>query len=309
MKLNEITLSNDLKTIEFEINQHRMFASNSIIEIGKRLNHVKENDLAHGQFMDWVENTLDMSYTTANRYMKVAKEFPNLMSTQNLSLENLFLITTLPEREKGEEIKKLEEGEGSTTREIRDLKKQLKQKDELIESLGDSMHDFEVYAKELENENERLKNQKPQVVEKVIEKEPEDYQTIKERNQNMEQQLSRLTNDLKLAHTKYELLESNTAEAKRLKQQIDSLKGEQNELLEAVEATKDLHKLEREFHQFFDERLAPMKFKGISQYIGATNASSRIHDLINLAEAWVEEMRRLVPNGNIKIIEGEFTDE
>lgn len=171
------------------------------------------------------------------------------------------------------------------------------------------MHDFEVYAKELENENERLKNHKPQVIEKVIEKEPEDYQSIKESNRNMEEQLSRLTNDLKLAHTKYELLESNTAEAKQLKQQIDSLKGEQNELLEAVEATKDLNKLEREFNQFFDERLAPMKFKGISQYIGATNAPSRIHDLINLAEAWVEEMRRLIPNSNIKIIEGEFTDE
>ncbi len=305
-------LSHDIKQIELEINHHKNIAGHSIWEIGRRLNHVKENDLAHGEFMAWI-NSIGMEYKEAQRFMKIANELPEWTTLSNLGSQTLYLIATLPEEERTKEhvtnkgeVKTPDE---MTVRELQDLKKQLKQKDELIESLGDSMHDFEVYAKELENENEKLKNQKPQVVEKVIEKEPEDYRTIKERNQNMEQQLSQLTNDLKLARTKYELLESNTAEAKQLKQQIDSLKGEQNELLEAVEATKDLHKLEREFHQFFDERLAPMKFKGISQYIGATNASSRIYDLINLAEAWVEEMRRLIPNGNIKIIEGEFTDE
>lgn len=310
--MNEISLSTDLNQIELEINHHKNIAGHSIWEIGRRLNHVKENDLAHGEFRKWHES-LGIDKDFASKSMRVAAELPNVETFRHLGATALSIISTLPEEERTKE-RVTNKGEVKTpdemtVRELQDLKKQLKQKDELIESLGDSMHDFESYAKELEKVNERLRNHKPQVIEKVIEKEPEDYQSIKERNRNMEEQLSRLTNDLKLAHTKYELLESNTAEAKQLKQQIDSLKGEQNELLEAVEATKDLNRLEREFNQFFDERLAPMKFKGISQYIGATNAPSRIHDLINLAEAWVEEMRRLIPNGNIKIIEGEFTDE
>lgn len=314
MKLNEITLSNDLKTIEFEINQHRMFASNSIIEIGKRLNHVKEKDLAHGQFMDWVENTLDMSYTTANRYMKVAKEFPNLMSTQNLSLENLFLITTLPEREKGEEIKKLEEGEGSTTREIRDLKKQLKQKNELIENMADSMHDFELQARELEGEVQRLKNKPAEVIEREVL--PADYHQVKQENERLKQTNDKLTrdlkwvqDDLKMKQTQYNLLESSSAKAKELERKIQSLQSQEKSILDKMQAVDDFHKLEKEFNDFFDSKMAPMRFKGIANHLYATNAVDRIRKMITQAELWAEEMSKILPNKNMKIIEGEIIDD
>lgn len=74
--MNEIALSSDLTTITAEINSYKQLAGQSIWEIGRRLNHVKENDLAHGEFINWV-NSLGMSEREAQRYMRVTNELPN----------------------------------------------------------------------------------------------------------------------------------------------------------------------------------------------------------------------------------------
>ena len=62
-----------------------------------RLNHVKENDLAHGEFTEWVEKSLDINYKEAQRFMKVANELPEWTTLSNLGNQTLYLIATLPE--------------------------------------------------------------------------------------------------------------------------------------------------------------------------------------------------------------------
>lgn len=44
MLVNEITLSKDIKRIETEIQSYKEKAGESIWEIGRRLNHVKERN-------------------------------------------------------------------------------------------------------------------------------------------------------------------------------------------------------------------------------------------------------------------------
>ena len=119
--MNEISLSNNLNQIELEINHHKRIAGQSIWEIGRRLNHVKEHNLTHGQFMAWLKK-VDLNWSEANRMMKVAKELPNYSTLNNLGSTALYLIATLPAEEKQAQINRIEQGDNPTVRELQDLK-------------------------------------------------------------------------------------------------------------------------------------------------------------------------------------------
>lgn len=62
----------------------------------ERLNHVKENDLAHGEFINWLSK-IGMDRYEATRFMKVANELPEWTTLSNLGNQTLYLIATLPE--------------------------------------------------------------------------------------------------------------------------------------------------------------------------------------------------------------------
>lgn len=100
--MNEIQLSNNLQQIELEINHHKNLAGQSIWEIGRRLNHVKENDLVHGEFRTW-HNELGIDKDFASKSMKIAKELPNVETLRHLGTTALNLIATIPEQERSKE--------------------------------------------------------------------------------------------------------------------------------------------------------------------------------------------------------------
>lgn len=96
------------------------------------MKHVKENDLAHGQFGKWLES-VGMNDRIARKYMTVARELEGKRTTSSdLGLEALYQIATLPpdQREKPHvipstgEVKTVDE---MTVRELREVKKALKE--------------------------------------------------------------------------------------------------------------------------------------------------------------------------------------
>lgn len=296
--MNEIALSNNLSQIELEINHHKQIAGQSIWEIGRRLNHVKENDLAHGQFMEWLKK-IEIDHTAAKRMMKVAHELPNSATLHHLGSSALYLIATLPEEEKQEQIEKIEQGESPTVRELQEVKRKLKLKDQALEAV--------------KGELERAKAVKP--IEKVIEKEviPDDYKATQElnkqllgKNKDLSDELDSVKRSLRLKEASYEMLEQETSEALALKESIEHLRADKEKLENSVSNIFKLSNLVSEFEDFFDSKMAPLRFKTLIQGIGKDAQIEKLRDILTLTENWLDEMNKIVPENGRTIIEGEI---
>ena len=299
--MNEIALSNNLSQIELEINHHKQIAGQSIWEIGRRLNHVKENDLAHGQFMEWLKE-IEIDHTAAKRMMKVAHELPNSATLHHLGSSALYLIATLPEEEKQEQIEKIEQGDTPTVRELQEVKKKLKLKEQALEAV--------------KGELERARLVKP--TEKVIEKEiiPQDYQATQDlnkqllgKNKDLSDELDSVKRSLRLKEASYEMLEQETSEALALKESIEHLRADKEKLENSVTNIFNLSKLVTKFENFFDEEMAPLRFKTLVQGIGKDAQIEKLRDILTLTENWLDEMNKIVPENGRTIIEGEIINE
>lgn len=299
--MNEIALSNNLSQIELEISHHKQIAGQSIWEIGRRLNHVKENDLAHGQFGEWL-NKIGINYRKANRMMTVAKQLPNVTTLSDLGDSALYLIATLPEEEKQEQIEKIEQGDTPTVRELQEVRRKSKLKDQAI--------------KALEDELERVKQTK--TTEKVIEKEviPDDYQATQDlnkqllgKNKDLADELDSVKRSLRLKTASYEMLEKETSEAIALKESIEHLRADKEKLENSVSNIFTLSNLVSEFEDFFDNKMAPLRFKTLIQGIGKDAQIEKLRDILTLTENWLDEMNKIVPENGRTIIEGEIINE
>lgn len=299
--MNEITLSNNLSQIELEINHHKQLAGQSIWEIGRRLNHVKENDLAHGQFMEWYQG-LGLDKDFVSKSMRVAKELPNFETLRNLGTTALYLIATLPEEEKQEQIEKIEQGDSPTVRELQEVNRRLKLKDQALEAV--------------KGELERVKLTK--TTEKVIEKEviPDDYKATQElnkrllgKNKDLSDELDSVKRSLRLKEASYEMLEKETSEALALKDSIEHLRADKEKLENSVTNIFNLSKLVTKFENFFDEEMAPLRFKTLIQGIGKDAQIEKLRDILTLTENWLDEMNKIVPENGRTIIEGEIINE
>ena len=60
------------------------------------------NDLAHGEFGKWLEK-INMSSGQARKFIKVSQEFSNRSPENDLGMQALYEIATLPEPERTKE--------------------------------------------------------------------------------------------------------------------------------------------------------------------------------------------------------------
>lgn len=172
--MKELQLSNDLTTIETEIKSYQNIAGQSIFEIGRRLKHVKENDLAHGEWSEWLQS-INMSRGQATKFIKVSDEFSNDSPVNHLGIKALYSLATIPEEQREEEFEtssgEMKKPIDMTNRELEDLKRQLKQRDEqnaqLQSQVEQAQRSESIARKKLEDEQ----NREPEVIEREVIKE------------------------------------------------------------------------------------------------------------------------------------------
>lgn len=221
--MNEITLSNNLSQIELEISHHKQIAGQSIWEIGRRLNHVKENDLAHGRFINWVEDQ-GIHIREAQRMMKVASELPNTTTLSHLGTTALHLIATLPEEEKHEQIQRIEDGDTPTVRELKEVKNKLKLSQQANELLR--------------GENETLKASKVEVREIIKEVIPEDYGATRELNKRLLVKNKELSDSMKAIEERSEFINNKLNEMMAQREEVDKKSAQYDELTRAIEESQ-----------------------------------------------------------------------
>ncbi len=294
--MNEIALPSDINVITAQIKSYEEAGNYLIWEIGRRLNFVKENNLAHGNFSVWLEE-LNMNQNTANRYMKIVKELDGKYDpSHNLGFQNLYAIATLPEEERAKQHE-TSKGETKTpdqmtVRELSELKKQLKQKDERINA---------------------LESAEPRVIEKRVEVPPSDYYSLQRANESLQREvennvtkLSGVKSLLDLEQQKYKLLESESREAKELKSNIDTLLDTKESLSNQIKLLTEFNEKTGKLKQVFDSELASLRFRPYVNELSSTKATNRLWELVDSISFWVDEMNKMRPNDNMKIIEGEL---
>lgn len=181
-------------------------AGQSIFEIGRRLNWVKEHDLAHGEFGNWLKS-INMSWDAANKFMKIQRELPSSATSRNLGTEALYLIATMPADERNKEQQlpngEIKKPEDMTVRELREVKKQLKAKEQALADSQNENADLQAENDSMRKQQVQLNQQlaakqEPKVVEKTVTKEvkPADYEEIKNRLAQLESQSKKDKEDI-----------------------------------------------------------------------------------------------------------------
>lgn len=298
--MNELQLSDNLPVIESEIKAYQNLAGEAIFEIGRRLKHVKENDLAHGEFGKWLDR-VNMNDSQARKFIKVSDDFSNRSTSNTLGLEALYQIATLPEPERTKEHV-TSKGETKTpdemtVRELRELKKQLKEEKQRNESLSKQA--------ELANRKiEELEDAEPEVIERYME--PDDYQETK---QALEQSL----HFKKLTEERNEKLEQQIKEMEQKRDEISEKSQKYDDLNDAIKhmntkltegqlrlkAQKEIYDLVKGSEKVIRE-VAPMCYLAFSKdIIGNDYAREPIEKIIEDLTDMASRLKKQINQGDV----------
>ncbi|MFS6117119.1 hypothetical protein ST399_10140 [Streptococcus agalactiae] len=319
--MQEITTQNDFdySLVDFETQEFLQERSNiiygiqskSAYEIGKQL--VKAQEVLaknrYGCFEEWY-SSLGFRKIKAYEYIN----HYNFIRSQSEQL-NIETFEELPKKLQSEMSKpsanpelnqKVFDGDITTHKQYKELERQLKL--------------AEADKERLKQQNERLAEQalSAKVVEKevVIEKVPDDYESTKQLNRTLLDKNKELSTTLEEAEweldsKKLELstIKLESQRAIEVTNQIRHLEGKKEKLENLVTSISELSSIISDVQNFFDTKMAPLRFKPIINNVNAHYSVTEVTKMVNTVQSWCDEMYKIIPSGNRKIIEEVIINE
>ena len=119
----------DIETITDEILDLKKTAGEALLEIGARLIEAKSL-LSHGEWLTWLSEKVEFSERSANRFMKLAREWTNPTTLADLGASKALALLALPEPERNEFMEEVPVEDMS----VRELEKAIRERDEARKS-------------------------------------------------------------------------------------------------------------------------------------------------------------------------------
>lgn len=227
-------------------------------------------------------------------------------------------LAQLPEDERNEVLKSgVETSEGNksvddaTVKEIKELNHKLKQSEEANKTLDGLLSEKADTISALE---QQVKNKpKPEVVEKTVTKEvkPDDYDELKQKSDNyqaMQERNGFLEKQIKGLEERISKLNQKSDEYKELEKDIDDLKKQRSNVRKSIDAGANIMYLNDQLQEMFDTKVSALRYKNFFADDPMTSTVEETEELLDTLQGFIDDMRKVLPQHDRKIIEGKFSE-
>lgn len=281
--------------------------------IGDTLNEAKKV-IPHGEFTNYI---VELGYKpeTARQYMQVAREIPSDLRQNNdgvivlTSFRKCLKLASAPYGVKEDVANSKDKEEAE--KKIKDYERQLKEEREAKEALIKSNEQLQQQL-----ENEKKKEPKVNTVYQDREVKPADYDFIKSRLEKLEGENKVLSFTKETLSQELDRIRNDIDEKEEQLRQYEELNRKLNELgigmdirEQYLEDTTELAQLVGSMEYFFDEKLAPTKYKRCLKYYKSDSSVVKsLRDIVEKMEDWLIEIKSYLPESNVIIDNSDIID-
>ncbi|GEN48909.1 hypothetical protein [Ligilactobacillus pobuzihii] len=304
------------KFLKHKLSNMNSIAQDTRYQMGKELYETQKELANHykGVFVKWCESVgLDRNdvYFWINEF-KFSRNLENTQQIANFgNAPKTLKKDVLQKSAKPEAVQRVLDGDITTHKEYKELERKLKQSEEANKTLDGLLSEKADTISALE---QQVKNKpKPEVVEKTVTKEvkPDDYEQLKQQAQTVSILRNRngeLQSEIDKLNGKLSEMSSKGQEYEELQQKIDNLEKQRSNVRQSIDAGSNIMLLNDQLKELFDTKLSALRYKNFFADDPMTSTVEETEDLLDTLQGFIDDMRKILPQHDRKIIEGKFTE-